>query len=183
MNLDLIAENMRGNIQKIDRLQRQIKEDIRDAHQKKQYYDYQIKEYKKLHDSNMAILGGGWLIIFMELSDRVKRDNMLILIGKNTYKHTQLAELTKVAHERMQLIREAKREGVDLSEESQKLLKEDKLSFLIDSKEREIFEKKQPSVNKKNQSGDIFKTIELFSGKHKKIDAPKSRSDENIESI
>lgn len=177
MNLDLIEEKVRTNIQRIDRLQRQIKEDIREAHYKKQYYDQQIREYKKLHNSSMAVIGGGWLIVFMELSDRAKKDNMLISIGKNTYEHNQLAELTKVAYERMQLIREAKREGVELTKESKRLLKEDKLSFLIDSKEREIFELKQSST------GDLFKKVKMFSSRHKKIDAPKSQTYEARETI
>jgi hypothetical protein len=129
------------NMQKIKSLQNSIKEDIHKAHQKKAYYDREIKEYRKIQGSNMATIGAGWLMLWMELQDRTKRDNMIIRIGKNMYAYDKMTDLLQIAHDRHELIKEAKQNGIELSGESKQKLKADRLSFLIDRESNDLFKK------------------------------------------
>ena len=141
MTMKEIEQAAVKNMQKIKSLQNSIKEDIQKAHQKKAYYDREIKEYRKIQGSNMAVMGVGWLMLWMELQDRIKRDNMVIRIGKNMYAYDQMTDLLQIAHDRHELIKEAKQNGIELSEESKQKLKADRLSFLVDQESNDLFKK------------------------------------------
>ena len=160
MNFDDIEKIAIRNIQSISNLKKQAKEDSSEAKSKKIEYDKRIAEYKKIQDS--ILLGGGWMLLFAEFSDSIKKSQMILEIGKKVYDHDQLADLVHVANERYQLIREAKLEGIELTDESKKLLKEDKLSFLVHTKKEKMLKDAFKMSSKK-----AFSTLEILFKKNR----------------
>ena len=139
IDIDKVAQNMSSNMERIEKLRAKVVSDIREAKTKKNRYERELRRHLNPREEMMQIFGAGYLILLLQLRDNMQRNMMAEHIHNRVYDYEQIADIEKVMRDRYTLLIEAKNNGVELTEESQQALIEDKLSFLLADKEREVF--------------------------------------------
>jgi len=142
--------SVKKNFDKMKILQRELNENFKKTKEEKDFHEKQIKEIDKiLYEHNHQMQVGksqiAFLLIFSQLMSKIDKDRKTIKLINTEYSIAQTAELAKVAKDRYDLIRDATREGVSISDEALKLLKEDNLSFVIETESENLFKKSEKS--------------------------------------
>lgn len=135
MDYDKIKQTANMNIDRINLLSDELRENIAQNKKSIQIHEQELKELDRLR---MSERGWGFEIgifqMFALLRERVNKDKLIIEIHKNGYDLKEFGDLAEVAGERHALIKEAEKQGLELSEESKKDLEKDLLGFLISEK-------------------------------------------------
>ena len=83
------------------------------------------------------------LMILSEILDDARLHEAKIEVNQKFYKLEQLEELAKVAVERQELIRQAQREGIELSPAAKQAIEQDRIGFLL-SERPDLFAGEDP---------------------------------------
>lgn len=166
-----LEESAKENLKNIDKIRGKIEKDIIKNKEERHMLEAQQREFDKmLNDRSIGMNLLGPLMIFAKLQILINRDTMTIYINNKKYLHSQFGDILEVAKERHNLLQEAKKSGIELTDETKKRLECDLIGALIDSKieflDDEKLKEKIEQI-RDDEMKSLLKTKEKLSKKEK----------------
>ena len=134
MDLNKIESGIKDALRQVRELERKNKEDLRVSEARRRQFLEMQKNIEHAMANPVGATAGGSLFILLEILAETEHDRELIKIRGKEYHLREIGTLAQIGGERLELIQQAKRNGIELSDEAQKMLKDDRFGLLLDEK-------------------------------------------------
>ena len=144
---DQLSQSLRNT----KKMQRQTQKDIQRNQEELERLEKQRRLYKQLFDASASLAVVPPLLILamtLEAVHHRKKEQVAFETKQKAFKEEKLKELVELGSERLEIIGEARKHGVELSEESKEKMQKDILTFTFEDE----FEFEGEGAEKYNKS-------------------------------